>query len=246
MKNAIILLLALLCLQVKAQTTKETKIIDYMEPATYEIGNIKVTGANFADEAAIISISGLKVGQQVTIPGDKINNAMKAIWNLHLFKDLEIRKVKTIDDVVFLEIEVFEFSRIGGYFFTGVKKSNLNELKEAVRDHLIKGRIFTEHNRTNVVLAIKEFYAEKGYPNAVIFLKETPDPILQNAVQLNYDIDKRDKVKVLMIDFEGNQNISDRKLKKLMEFTNEKKKLFKKSILTETGFEEDKKNPCIL
>jgi outer membrane protein insertion porin family len=240
MKHAIILLLSLLWLQVSAQP-EETIITDYKESATYEIGNIKVIGADFADEAAIISISGLKVGEQVTIPGEQINSAMKAIWNLHLFKDLEIRKAKTIGDVVFLEIEVFEFSRIGGYSFTGVKKSNLDELNEAVNDHLVKGRIFTENNRTNAVRAIKEFYTEKGYPNAVVTLKEKTDPILQNAVQLNYDIDKREKVKIMMIDFEGNENISDRKLKKLMAFTNEKKKLFKKSILTETGFEEDKK-----
>lgn len=241
MKNAIFLLLAFLCLQLNAQTEEAAVITDYNKSEIYEIGNIKVIGADFADEAAIISISGLKVGQQVTIPGDKINSAMKAIWNLQLFKDLEIRKAKTIDDVVFLEIEVFEFPRIGSYSFTGVKKSDLDGLQEAVNDHLVKGSVFTAHSRQNAMLAIKEFYAEKGYPNAVVALKETPDPILQNAIQLTYDIDKRDKVKVMMIDFVGNKNINDRKLKKLMEFTNEKKKLFKKSILTETGFEEDKK-----
>ena len=99
----------MLYLNANAQIVDKSTIASYDTPLTYEIGNIKVIGADFSDEAAIISVSGLKVGQQVTIPGEQINSAMKAIWNLHLFKDLEIRKAKTIDDVVFLEIEVFEF-----------------------------------------------------------------------------------------------------------------------------------------
>jgi len=140
-----------------------------------------------------------------------------------------------------LEIEVLEFPRISSFHFTEVKKSNTDGLKEALLHHLVKGRIFTENNGQNAIRAIKEFYEEKGYPNAVVHLKESPDPVLLNALRITFDIDRRNKVKVMLIDFEGNENISDRKLKKLMEFTNEKKKLFKKSILSEKGFEEDKK-----
>ncbi len=240
MKHAINLLLVFLCLHASAQI-ETASYADYEISQEYEIGKISVIGADFADEAAIISVSGLKVGQQIIIPGEHINKAMKSIWNLQLFKDLEIRKTKVIDDVVFLEIEVFELPRVSDYHFKGIKKSSQNELKEIANHHLSKGRIFTKNNKQNALRAIKEFYEEKGYPNAVIHLKETTDPVLQNAVQLTFDIDRRNKVKVMLIQFEGNENISDRKLKKLMEFTNEKKKLFKKSILTETGFEEDKK-----
>ncbi len=239
MKNAILLLLVLLCLDANAQ--EKNSHVSFETPTKYEIGHIKIIGADFADEEAIISVSGLSIGQQVTIPGAQINKAMRAIWDLHLFKDLEIRKAKTIDDVVFLEIEVFEFPRIGSYSFTGVKKSKLDELKESVQHHLVKGRVFTEQNKQNALMAITEYYNEKGYPNAIIKLKENPDPFFENSVELTYDIDKRNKVKVMLIDFIGNHTISDRKLKKLMEFTNEKKKLFKKSLLTEVGFEEDKK-----
>lgn len=239
MRQAIVLLLVLLCLHVKAQ--EESALVINGEQEQYEIGNIKVIGASDSDEAAIISISGLKVGQQIRIPSETINRAMKAIWNLQLFEDLEIRNAKTIDRLIFLEIEVFELPRLAAYDLTGIKKSNKEDLREILNGHLPKGRIFTAHNKQNSIRAIKTFYEEKGYPNAVVFLKEKPDPVLENAIRLSFDIDKRDKVKITRINFKGNENISDRKLKKLMEFTNEKKKLFKKSILTETGFEEDKK-----
>lgn len=239
MKNAMLLLLVFLCLESRAQN-EQLKTIEW-ESKTYEIGNIEVIGANYSDEAAIISVSGLEVGQQITIPGESINKAMKALWKLQLFKDLEIRKVKTIDDVVFLEIEVFELPKVSKFHFKGVKKSNLDELKEVISDHVLEGRIFTAHHKQNSINAIKEYYEDKGYSNAVVTLKESPDPVLENSIQLTFDIDKREKVKITLIDFKGNETISDRKLKKLMTFTNEKKKLFKKSILTETGFEEDKK-----
>jgi len=111
------LLLAFLCLDVNAQEEIENYLISNESPKTYEIGNIKVVGAHFADDDAIISVSGLKVGQQVTIPSESINRAMKSIWKLQLFRDLEIRKTKVIDDVVFLEIEVFELPRLSSYNF---------------------------------------------------------------------------------------------------------------------------------
>ena len=237
MQQAITLLLILLCLNLNAQVSDSQA-----EPITYEIGNIKVIGANFADEAAIISLSGLQVGQTVTIPGERINKAMKAIWNLQLFRDLEIRKAKTIDDVVFLEIEVLELPRLSDFHFKGLKKSELSEVKSIVNDHLIIGRILTAYSRQNAINAIKEFYAEKGFPNAAVFVDEKPDPILKNAVQITFDVDKRNKVKVALIHFEENDQISSHKLKKQMQFTSEKRELFKKSRLTEVGFEADKKS----
>lgn len=237
MRQAITLLLVILCLNVSAQETNLDS-----EPVTYEIGNIKVIGANFADEAAIISLSGLQIGHSVTIPGERINKAMKAIWNLQLFRDLEIRKAKTIDDVVFLEIEVLELPRLSDFQLKGIKKSEQPELKSIVADHLIKGRILTAYNRQNAINAIKAHYNEKGFPNTVVQIKETPDSVLKNAIQLILDIDKRNKVKVALIHFEGNEQISSRKLKKQMEFTSEKRELFKKSRLTDAGFETDKKS----
>jgi len=76
MQKAIILLLVFLCLNAKAQNEEESEITMSGDPKVYEIGNIKVIGAVFADDAAIISVCGLKGGQRITIPSEYINKAM--------------------------------------------------------------------------------------------------------------------------------------------------------------------------
>ncbi|HKK80224.1 MAG TPA: hypothetical protein VJ933_11375, partial [Phaeodactylibacter sp.] len=74
------------------------------DPLEYEIGGIKVQGADFSDDNAIISIAGFKVGDKIRIPGPAIQKAIKALWKLRLFTDVQIIKEKTIGDIVFLEI----------------------------------------------------------------------------------------------------------------------------------------------
>ncbi len=236
-----LLLMVFLCLKAKTQINADSAFISYADPIRYEIGRISVAGNEFSDEAAIIAISGLTIGQQIVIPGAEINNAMKKIWNLKLFRDIEIKKAKVISDVVFLEIKVQEHPRLSAFTLKGLKKTDVEKLSELIKPHLPEGRILTTYNKQNAIEAIRLYYEEKGYPNAVIQTNTREDNRFENAIILQFDIDKRNKVKVMQIEIEGNKNISDRKLKKLMTFTNEKRKLFKKSLLTETGFAADKK-----
>ena len=65
--------------------------IDYANPKDYEVGGVRVTGNKFTDSGALISISGLKVGGKVKIPGDDIPKAIKKLWKLRLFTDIQIK-----------------------------------------------------------------------------------------------------------------------------------------------------------
>ena len=92
-----------------AQSETDTlPVLQYSEPRDYEIGGIKVLGADFSDDNAIISIAGLQVGDKIRIPGPAIQKGIKALWKLRLFTDVQIIKEKTIGDVIFLEIKVQE------------------------------------------------------------------------------------------------------------------------------------------
>ena len=129
---------------------------------TYEIGGIKVIG-NYSSEAkAIIAVSGLKVGNLISIPGSAIPMASKAIWKMKLFTDVEIHKSKTIGNIIFLEIKVVESKPIYGISITGVKKANKTDLKNILDAYLQKGAIATKSIKHKTKLAVQKFYAEKG------------------------------------------------------------------------------------
>jgi outer membrane protein insertion porin family len=99
MKKFIRIAAVLMCLTgfftpaIQAQVDGETPVADYSAPKDYEIGGLKVTGANFSDENALLSIAGFKVGDKVRIPGGDIPRAIKNLWKLRLFTDVLLRNL---------------------------------------------------------------------------------------------------------------------------------------------------------
>lgn len=213
---------------------------DYQNPKIYEIGNIKVQGARYSDDQALISISGLSVGSTVKIPGQEIPRAIKKIFDLHLFENVEVLIDNVIGETVFLIIRVKERSRYSRHSYTGVKKNKHEDLNELVRNYLIKGSVVTENDKTNAANAIKEFFVEKGFLDTEVTVEELNDERRPNNVRLVFDIDQGDKVKIKEIAFDGNEQLTDKKLRKQMKNTKQKSALFKKSVLIEDDYKEDK------
>ncbi|MEO6036882.1 MAG: hypothetical protein ABIQ93_00630, partial [Saprospiraceae bacterium] len=54
----------------------------YDVPKEYEIGGVRVTGSQYADAGALISIAGFRVGDKIRIPGSQFSKAVQALWNL--------------------------------------------------------------------------------------------------------------------------------------------------------------------
>ena len=112
------------------------EVLDYTQPKDYEVGGIRVTGAEFSDENAIISIAGFKIGDKVRIPGGDIPRAIKNLWKLRLFTDVQIYKERSLGDIVFLEIVVQERPRLSRHSYQGVKKTFHDDLNEEVNKYL--------------------------------------------------------------------------------------------------------------
>lgn len=217
-----------------------------------EIGAISVSGAKFSDPNAIRTISGLKAGEKIQIPGPKINKAIRGLMNLKLFSNVEIIREKMIGDIIFLEIHVTERPRLLGWSYTGIKKSYHEDLNKEVAPFLLKGGIVTENNKLNSINAIKKFFRSKGYLDATAVARELDYDSTTNQARLVFDIKRNSKVKIQDITFSGNSgnkgsifskkdNLSDRKLRKQMKDTHVKRKLFSSSKFIEKDYEKDKK-----
>ena len=216
-------------------------ILNYGEPREYEIGGIKVTGTYFSDENAVIGVTGLKVGDQIRIPGYDIPRALKNLWRLRLFSDVQIVKEKTVGDVIFLEILVEEQPRLSVFSYRGAKKTYHDDLNEQVNKYLLKGGIVTENGKVNAAEAIEEYFVDKGYLNAQVAVEEYPDTARTNAVRLLFDVDRGPRVKIDEIDFVGNEAVKDKKLRKQMEETKQKGRLFASSKFIRDEYEADKR-----
>src|SRR6187402_769681 len=104
--------------------------LNYANPAEYIIGGIEVTGLNVLDKNAMVSLTGLKVGDKIKIPGDAITNAIRSLWKHGLVGDVTIKVDKIEDGNVYLNIVLAERPRLTGFYLTGISKSQESALKE--------------------------------------------------------------------------------------------------------------------
>lgn len=238
------LLLVLFCVQLaQAQVQPDSSalpVISYESPKDYEIGGIRVTGEQFSDPQALIAISGFRVGDKIRVPGPAITKAVQALWNLRLFTDVQIIKERTAGEVIFLEIIVKERPRYTRHSYSGVKKNKHDDLNAIVSKFIQKGAILTENIKSALRYGMEDYFIEKGYLNAKVEIKEAPDERSINAVKLEFVVKPGKRVKIKDIRFVGNENIKAKTLRKKMKNTARKAKIFKKSKLVESEYEEDK------
>jgi len=244
--NIFSLFFVMLCtIQVQAEhaSIDTIPLYDFTEKKTFEIGGIKVTGAENRDRNAIISLAGFKIGDQITIPGDQIPKAMRALLKLRLFETVEIRQDKLEGEIIFLEIFLKERPALTRYSYRGVKKSQHDKLNDILARILTKGGIVTDDVKDLSIRKIKEHYIEKGKLDVEVTIDELPDNELkENSVRLVFNIDEKERVKVQFINFLKNRKFDDGTLRKAMGNTKQKGTLFKRTKYVEEDYEEDKKS----
>ena len=177
---------------------------------------------------------------RLEFPGGGIPRAIKKLWKLKLFTDIQIHINKKIDNVIFLVLTIQERPRLSRHSFTGVKKVKHDDLNDAVNSHLLKGGIVTENTKVNASNSIKEYYEEKGFLDAQVTVNEVPDTILANSIRLVFDVDPGDRVKIEDIIFEGVSNVKEKKLRNMMKETRRKKRLLASSKYIKELYETDK------
>ena len=223
-------------------TEKDLPVILYNgTPKKYEIADIKVTDIDNYEDYVLIGISGLAVGQTITVPGDDITSAIKRYWRHGLFSDVKITAEKIEGNKIYLFIHLTLRPRITDIRFNGVKKSEREDLQAKLG--MAKGSQITPNLIDRAKIIIKRHFDEKGFKNAEVNIVEREDPANKEQVYVDVNIDKKDKVKVHKITIDGNSVLTDKKLKRVMKKTNEKGKLvnlFRAKKFINERYEEDK------
>ncbi len=204
----------------KLDTIYNPKVVYSSIPKKYEIAGITVTGAPNYEDYVLIGYSGLEVGQIIEIPGNDITNAVKKFWRQGLFSDVEIRWTKAYGDKVWLEIALQQQPRISQINYHGIKKSEREDLE--ARLGLVKGNQITPNIVDRAKSVIKKHFENKGFKNAEVNIRQTDDLAHENEVIVDVYVDKKEKIKVHKIYIDGNEVLSDRKVKWAMKKTNEK------------------------
>ncbi|SHG67417.1 Beta-barrel assembly machine subunit BamA [Winogradskyella jejuensis] len=209
----------------------------------YTINEITVTGNTAFNASTIITYSRLKKGQEVSIGGDKIAEAVKKLWNSNLFNDVKIYFINiTEDNKVDIEINLSDLPELNEVRIEGVKKGKKEEI---IDENNLKPRVkVTENLITTTRNYLTNKYKKKGFLNAkvnVVTSEVTNDSIEKTRVNMLVNINKGNKVKIKSITFNGNDKLSDGKLRKAMKNTKKKNpiRLLKRSKYVEEDYKED-------
>ena len=213
--NKVLILLALasgMSLTTRAQEKIVNPDISYGgNPHTYKLAGLAVTGIDGYEDYVLTGISGLSVGQQIEVPGTAITDAVKRYWKHGLFSDVSITADSIVGDNIYLKIHLSPRPRISTINYNGLKKSEREDMEKKLG--LVKGGQITPNMIDRAKVLAKKYFDDKGYKNAVISIRQRDDVLNKNQVILDIDVDKKEKLKVRQIIIEGNEHLSDNKIK---------------------------------
>jgi outer membrane protein insertion porin family len=214
--------------------------IDYKTPVEYEVGPIRVEGADNYDHQAIKLIAGIRQGQTITIPGETISKAIKNLWAEGLFSDVEIFAEKEVAGVIYMVIKVTPRPKLSRFRFVGVTKRDADKLREEIL--LYSGKTITENLVFQTEAKIKGYFREKGFYSVGVTINRQIDSLMNDSELFVINVNRGDRVGVKEINIEGNETIPDWKLKMAMKDTKQKAlwRVFKRSKFTTASYDKDK------
>ncbi len=209
-------------------------------PATYEIADIRVSGADNYEDYIVIGYSGLKRGDTIEIPGNDVTTAVKRLMRQGLFAQAQVIVEKIAGNKVWLLLNLRTQPRISAVNYNGMKKGEREDLQKRLQ--LMKGNQITQNIVNRATEITKQYFSEKGFGNADVKIWLQEDLSHKNEMIVNIDVDKHSKVKVHKIYITGNEVLSDGKLKRVIKKTNEGSniwKIFSQKKFVENDYHDD-------
>lgn len=210
----------------------------------YILGGIEVTGVQSYNEQTVKTFTGLRVGQEITIPGEEISAVIKKLWGLELFSDVKFYQQKIEGDKIFLELNILERPTLSKVTIYGVKEKKIQSIIDDT--DLKKGKKITESLIANSKSYLENKYRKQGYLNAKVNIVTASDTIGANTENIVINVRKGDKVKIKDIVFDGNDKVGDYRLRKALGKAKIRKKklgyFWQRSKYTDAEFKEGLKN----
>ncbi len=180
-------------------------------PRTCIVGGINISGVEGYEDYMLSGISGLQIGQEITVPGQEITNALKRYWRHGLFSQVNISADSIVGRKIYLHIDLRTRPRVSTINYEGLKKSEREDMENKLG--LLKGSQITPNMIDRAKILAKKYFDDKGFKNADIQIVQRDDVASKNQVILDVIVDKKEKMKVRTITIEGNNALKSGKIK---------------------------------
>ena len=212
--------------------------IDYTNPRTFILKDIEVQGDIKFSKNQIIRYAGFSIGEEIELPGTKINNAVKKLWRSKMFSDIDIYIKEINGNNVILTLALVSVPELADIQINGIKKSQKEDIIKT--NKLNPGVKVTNNLMNSTKNKIKDYYTGKGFPDAVVTFDHKLVEDTKDKENLIVNVDKGNRVKIKDVIFEGNKELSSSRLRKVMKDTRRKSiNIFKSSKLIPDKYQAD-------
>jgi outer membrane protein insertion porin family len=215
-------------------------IMDFEHPSKYVIREVNIHGTQNYNDNILKSAIGMVVGDTIQLPSDYVAHAINKLWSMRYFTDINVVAEPRDNEVTF-DIYLTERPRVKTWSYVGIRNGEITDLKESLK--LTPGSELSDHIINKNKYHIKKFFSDKGFRNAEVTARITNDTLIKNAVNVTFVIDKKSKVRIGEVNFVGNNEFSDAKLRKSFKKTNPVSwNIFKGNKFKEDDYATDKDN----
>ena len=210
------------------------------QPSSYILKDIVVDGVKKYTPAQILRFTGLSKGEVVDIPGQKISSAVKKLWETESFSEVEVYVEDVEGQSVVLKFHLQDLMELGEVKFTGKGIGKSKNEKLAKDNNLKPGTKITNNLISTLSNKIPDEYRKKGFADAKITIKDKVNANDANLLDWTVQVDKGKRVKIAKIEFDGNEQVSDKKLRKKGFKDTKQKRLSISGILKPSKFIKEK------
>lgn len=211
------LLLLFICVNVFSQSNDSLFLESARSPKKYRLAPIQIEGANFTDKNVISLLSGLGAGDEISVPGDKIADAIKKLWKQGMFEDIQILQDKIIGNDLFLIIKVVERPRLTKFKFKGdVRKGEADDIRNKIR--LLQERVVTDYMIGSIKNTVTDYFLDKGYYHNKVDIIRVKDTVAKTPHTIvTIAVTKGRKVRIQEVNIIGNTVFKNWQLRRKLE-----------------------------
>lgn len=199
--------------------------------ADYRVVKVEVEGNRVASKSLILGVSSIAVGSPLT--PQLTTETIRRLYGLGIFSDVRI-EVEEVTGGIAVYLVVEELPKLSGLEFEGNEKADDKDLKEELR--LGVGGYISPYLIEQKKQNIKNYYAEKGYFQAVVTPSLTYNADSTEAI-LRYTINEKSKVKVEKVVLTGNEEVPDGDI--IGKMRNRKRGFLRSSDFAQDEYDED-------
>ena len=204
----------------------------------YYIRDVNIHGVQYLNPDILKSSAGLIPGDSIYLPSNFIANAISRLWSQRFFSDVKIG-AEIEGDSLDLEVFLKERPRVNNWDFEGISKGKKKDLLEKLK--LKRGSELSDYVIDKNQKLIKAYWSEKGFRNTEVSTRITNDTLRPQMVNVTFLIDRKHKVKIGKINFTGNEQFKDKRLRRTFKKTHQKSiNFFRGTKLNESDYENDK------